>query len=290
MGMIERLAQPDLLVHALADVGEGPVWDERHGTLCWVDILAGLLHETDLATGAHTTAELGTSVGAAAPRASADGFAVAVADGFGYWVDGRLTIADPVLPEPYRRMNDAKCDSRGRMWAGGTHLDFVPGAGTLHRWDGGGPSTVHADGLALPNGLGWSPDDTTMYLIDSVAQRLMRAPFDPDDGHVGAFTELATVDPGLPDGLAVDADGFLWVAVWGGGEVRRFSPAGDLVAVVPMPVSQPSSCAFTPDGTLVITSARHGLTEDELAGEPLAGSVFALATTTRGVPVHAFAG
>ncbi|HVK22743.1 MAG TPA: SMP-30/gluconolactonase/LRE family protein [Actinokineospora sp.] len=289
MGTIEKLVPPDLLIHAEADVGEGPVWDRRGGRLCWVDILAGLIHETDLATGTNTTSVLGTSVGAVAPRGSAEGFAVAVAEGFGLWVDGRLTVVDPVLPEPNRRMNDAKCDSRGRLWAGSTHLDFVEGAGKLHCWDGGS-SAVHAEGLTLPNGLGWSPDDSTMYLIDSVSHRLMRAPFDADAGHVGAFTELAKVEPGLPDGLAVDTDGFIWVAVWGGAEVRRYSPAGDLAAIVPMPVSQPSSCAFTPDGTLVITSARRGLTEDELAGEPLAGSVFAVATRTQGVPVSAFGG
>ena len=122
MAIVQTLPTPDVVVPAEAVVGEGPVWDHRTGHLVWVDILAGAIHETDLATGHQTTATLDTLVGAAAPRAAADGFAVAVADGFGFFVDATCTIADPVLPEPHRRMNDAKCDSSGRLWAGSNHM------------------------------------------------------------------------------------------------------------------------------------------------------------------------
>ena len=175
MAIVQTLPTPDVVVPADAVVGEGPVWDHRTGHLVWVDILAGAIHETDLATGHQTTSTLDTLVGAAAPRAVADGFAVAVADGFGFFVDGTCTIADPVLPEPHRRMNDAKCDSSGRLWAGSNHMEFEPGAGSLHRWDGLGPSVVQRTGFTLPNGLGWSPDDRTMYLVDSMNNRLLRA-------------------------------------------------------------------------------------------------------------------
>jgi len=187
-------------------------------------------------------------------------------------------------------MNDAKCDSAGRLWAGSNHMEFLPGVGTLHKWDGSSPSTVVTDGLILPNGLGWSPDDKTMYLVDSFANALLSTTFDSDDGRVGAFEVLAKIESGLPDGLAIDAEGCIWVAVWGGWEVQRLSPKGELLASVKMPVEQPSSCAFGADGTLYITSAAHGLDDGALADQPHAGSVFALASGTHGVPVSAFAG
>lgn len=290
MSGVQRFAAPDVAVAASATVGEGPVFDHRSGRLCWVDILEGTLMETDLATGEQRTSRFGTLLGAAVPRERAEGFAVAVADGFGLWAGGELQIVDPVLPEPQRRMNDAKCDSRGRLWAGSTHVDFEPGGGALHRWGGAGASVQIAAGFTLPNGIGWSPDDTTMFLADSEKHHVLAARFHPDAGDVEAFSPLFEVADGVPDGLAVDADGCLWVAIWGGSEVRRYSRAGELVGVVPMPVSQPSSCAFGDDGTLYITSARSGLDAAELARQPHAGSVFALPTTTSGVPVHAFAG
>lgn len=282
--------QPEVVIPADADVGEGPVFDQRTGRLCWVDITAGMVHETDLATGAQDSVHIDTMVGAIAPRATGPGFVAAVSDGFGFIDCGVLTVVDECLPESHRRMNDAKCDSSGRYWAGSTHMEFLPGVGALHRWDGEGPSTVMADGFILPNGLGWSPDDTTMYLADSFAQTLLRADFDAAAGEVGEFTEFCKVDNGYPDGLTIDVEGCVWLAVWDGAEVRRFSPTGDLIGVVPMPVGKPSSCTFGADGTLYITSARAGLSEEELAAEPLAGSVFALSTTTAGIPVSPFRG
>ena len=169
-----------------------------------------------------TAAALGTMVGAVAPRAGRPGFAVAVADGFGYTTSGQLTITDRVLPEPHRRMNDAKCDSRGRLWAGSTHMEFVPGVGAFTAGTGTRPASPSPDGFTLPNGLGWNHDDTRMYLIDSMTNSLLSAAFDADEGVVGEFAPLCRIEPGLPDGLAVDIDGCIWVAVWCGAEVRRF--------------------------------------------------------------------
>lgn len=280
----------EVVVRSDAAVGEGPVFDPRTGRLCWVDITGGVLHENDLATGGERQWPLDTMLGAAVPRAEDNGFAVAVSGGFGVVVDGALELLDPVLPEPSRRMNDAKCDSRGRLWAGSTHLEFRPGQGTLHRWNGAEPSAELASGFTLPNGLGWNADDTTMYLVDSMAHRLLSTPFESDEGRIGDFTEVASIVSGIPDGLAVDVDGCIWVALWGGSEVQRFDPRGNLIGRVPVPVSQPSSCAFGPDGTLYITSARADIPEAKLANEPLAGSVFAVATNTIGVPVAPFAG
>lgn len=289
MGPVVTFSQPDVVVRATATVGEGPVWDHRTGRLCWVDINNGLLFETDLVTGDQCASSTGTLLGAAVPRASAAGFAVAVADGLGLFADGKLELVDPVLPEPSRRMNDAKCDSRGRLWAGSTHMAFQPGVGMLHRWDGISPSSVMAQGFTLPNGLGWSPEDTVMYLADSMAGVLLSADYRSDEGEVGLFSPLCTIDEGLPDGLAVDVDGCVWVAVWGGWAVHRFSPSGELIGRIPMPVEKPSSCAFADDGTLYITSASADLSREDLRRQPLAGSVFAIDSGTRGVPIAPFA-
>ena len=167
-------------------------------------------------------------------------------------------------------------------------MEFVPGVGALHRWDGIEPSTTVATGFILPNGLGWNANDSVIYLADSFANTLLSAPYRADEGEVGEFQAIANIEPGLPDGLAVDVDGFIWLAVRGGHEVRRYSADGVLVATVPMPVAQPSSCAFGADGTLYITSARAGLSDDDLVAQPIAGSVFALSTNTQGVPVAPF--
>jgi len=289
--VIEQLPAPDVVVHGDAEVGEGPVLDRRTGRLVWVDITQGWLHQTDLGADRTDSVRFATMLGAALPRESEPGFVLAVSDGLGLWVpDGGLDLVDPCLPEPHLRFNDAKCDSRGRVWGGTNHLEFVPGEGRLRVWDGTGPSRVAAEGMTLPNGLGWSPDDRTMYLVDSFEYLLLRADFDADSGTVGELTTLTRVEPGYPDGLAVDVEGNIWVAVWDGWEVRRFNPRGQLTGVIRMPVAQPSSCAISDSGTLYITSARSGLDDAALATQPLAGSVFALDIGVAGVPVSAFKG
>ncbi|MFK0287698.1 SMP-30/gluconolactonase/LRE family protein [Streptomyces sp. NPDC090499] len=272
-----------------SDVGEGPVFDPRTGHLLWVDIYGCRVYEDDLSTGRQTVTEVGTMVGAVAPRAEQEGFAAAVADGFGFVTGSGLTLVDPVLPEPNLRMNDGKVDSHGRFWAGSNDMEFAPGRGRLHRWDGDGPSVVVADGLVLPNGLGWNAEDTVLYLADSYANLLYRADFRAGPGLLGRLEVLAETDgAGVPDGLAVDVEGCFWVAMHGGREVRRYDPAGRVVGVVPVPVLQPTSCAFGPDGRLYITSARNGLSAEELARSPLSGSVFVLDTGTQGVSVRPF--
>lgn len=286
-----RFSQTELVFRADSEVGESPVWDRRTGHLCWVDIASGKLSEGDVATGTFSTTALSTMLGAAVPRAHYPGFGVAVSDGFGVVADGILDVRDCVLPEPHRRMNDAKCDSAGRLWAGSTRLDFADGGGALHRWSGGAPSEEVVAGLTLPNGIGWNLEDSIIYLIDSIQHRLLAAAYQPDEGEIGDLRELVVFEPEvLPDGLAVDVEGCIWVAIWGGAEVRRFSPSGELLGTVTLPVDQPSSCAFGGDGTLYITSARAGLSEAQLGAQPLAGSVFAVSTKTEGVPVHDFAG
>lgn len=280
--------QPELFLEADAHTGEGPVVDG--GFLHWVDIPAGLIYRTDLATVETASVTIGTSIGAAVPLDSKDGYAVAYENGFGFVEDGVLLPIDTFLSDPNYRMNDAKCDARGRLWAGSCHNDFTTGLGKLHRWDGQASNKVMAENLALPNGLGWNRENTLMYLADSISQKILVSDFDLADDFLPSFREFATIDSGFPDGLAIDNEGCIWLAVWGAGRIIRISPQGKIIAEHHFPVSQASSCAFGADGTLYVTSARKELSESELAKQPLAGSLFTLATDTSGVPVSKFKG
>lgn len=249
-------------VPARADVGEGPVWNAETGELHWVDILAGHIHTSDLDTGATTTHTVPTFVGAAVPRVSG-GFVAATADGFAsVGDDGEFLPRVDLLPAGIR-MNDAKCDRNGRFWAGSTELDFAAGQGALHVLDLDWTSRVVLDGVSLPNGIGWSPDDSVLYLVDTA--ELVVLAFDVDQAtceltHRRVVREFPGTS-GIPDGLSVDAAGCLWIAMWGGGRLVRLAPDGELLAEVPVPVAQPSSCGFVGSrlDTLCVTSARRGL-------------------------------
>ncbi len=278
--------KPELLVQWDAHTGEGPVVDGD--LLHWVDIPTGAVHRTNLKSLETESFTLGLSVGAAIPVESKNAYAVAYENGFGLVVNGELQPIDTFLSDSNFRMNDAKCDARGRMWAGSCHNDFIAGVGKLHRWDGEASHKVMVENLALPNGLGWNKENTLMYLADSISQKIFVSDFDLADDFVPSFRELITIDTGYPDGLAVDAEGCIWLAVWGGGRIIRISPQGAIISEHHFPVTQASSCAFGADGTLYVTSARKELSESELAKQSLAGSLFTLATDTAGVQVSKF--
>jgi sugar lactone lactonase YvrE len=265
-------------VAGTARVGEGPFWDAAAGRLHWVDILSGAISSYTPSTGERTRITLPTLVGAAVPKASG-GYIAATREGFadvtagGAWAT-RLHILDDGI-----RMNDAKCDPGGRLWAGSTRMDFAAGHGALHVLDAGGCTETVLDGLTLPNGLGWSPEGRTFYLVDSVARELNA--FDTDTGGIRlsnrrvlkAFGEGA----GLPDGLTVDSGGCLWIAMWGGSRIVRVSPEGSVIGEVPVPVAQPSSCVFGGPrlDVLYVTTAREGLGH-ALPGTAVDGSVLAV--------------
>ena len=277
----------ELFALDFASVGESPIYDDADRSLRWVDLTAGVLNRRDY-EGGRSSAVVSDLLGAVALTVADEQLAAIGRDGFGYVEGDRFRAVATIDPHPDFRMNDAKPDSRGRLWGNRTHRAFQPGTGSLHVWSGGDECRTVATGFGLPNGIGWSPDDRTMYLIDSTARTLLAAPFDLDDGSAGEFRSLAAIDGGLPDGLAVDVEGCLWVAVWGAARVDRISPSGELVSSLPVPVSQPSSCAFGADGELYITSARADLSAERLAREPWAGSVLVADVGVAGVPVARF--
>lgn len=281
-----------VLVNAHASVGEGPFWDTEHTRLHWVDIPAGRLHTSDPTTGQTTTVTVPTTLGAAIPR-TLGGFVAATGEGFAV-IDatGRLTPRLSFLPDGFR-MNDAKCDPAGRLWAGSTALDFTPGHGALHVLEPDWSTRVVLDGLTLPNGIGFSPDCSTMYLADTFAHRVYAFDFDPAAAAITRQRILIdfAAEGALPDGLAIDADGHLWIAMWGGARLLRVSPAGTVEREVPLPVRQPSSCAFIGTGLdlLAITSAAEDLAPANSPGPD--GAVLALTgLPAPGIPVAGFSG
>ncbi|MGW7574945.1 SMP-30/gluconolactonase/LRE family protein [Streptomyces sp. NPDC054765] len=274
-----------------ASVGESPVWDAEQRSVHWVDMLAGALHSTRLDDGKLTTLTLPTFVGAVALRRRG-GLLAATADGFTVLApDGTIENTHDFLPSG-TRMNDAKCDHHGRMWAGSTAYDFTPGHGALHVLDAAHGLRTVIDGMTQPNGMDWSPDGRVFYLVDSREQQVIAFDYDPDSAQLTrkrTFVSL-TDRPGLPDGLCVDASGCLWIAMWGAARLLRLSPGGELLQTLPLPVIQPSSCAFIADqlDVLCVTTARTGL---DLPAASDDGSLLAVSgLNVRGLPPHYYAG
>lgn len=261
-----------------AQCGEGPVATRDGRELLWVDILGQELHRTSLADGRTATFNVPSVIGAVAERAPG-GMVAAVAEGFAAIDDnGVYELMSDFLP-PGERMNDAKCDVTGRFWSGSTAMDFTPGAGCLHVLEPDWSRRCVLDGLTLPNGLGWSPDNGTFYLVDSRQCSLFAFDFDLVRGRLGRKRLLVSFDArdGRPDGLTVADDGSIWVAVYGGGRVDVFDPDGGKLGQVDVPVQQPTSCALDTCGRLWVTSAWDGQTTPG----SLDGGLFALTVNGR---------
>lgn len=286
----------EVVVPAAAHLGEGPAWDDRDGVLLWVDILAGIVHRFDPMMGLDTSFAVGQPVGAVVPRRG-PGLALAVRDGFAL-VDatGAIEVVAAVETDrPSNRMNDGKCDAAGRFWAGTMDEQRSRrGAGSLYRLDPSLKVTRMVDGVTISNGIAWSPDGTTLYYVDTPTCGVDAFDFDPRGGDIGNRREIIHIDSddGHPDGLSVDAEGYLWVAMWGGWKVRRYSPDGRLDRSITLPVSLVTSCAFGgPRLTdLYVTSSQRGLTAVARREQPLAGSLFRIRSVAEGLPVNRFGG
>ncbi|MFJ1901197.1 SMP-30/gluconolactonase/LRE family protein [Streptomyces sp. NPDC088115] len=279
--------RPEAAVRAHAALGEGPNWDPATGRLIWVDILAARIHTYEPATGRRTVMATEQHVGAARPRAGG-GLVVNLRDGIGlYDADGafRWLVHDA---EPGRRGNDAAVAPDGALWAGTMRYDGTEVGGSLTRVAPDGTATRVLPLVACSNGTGWSPDGRLMYYIDTATRRI--DVFDVDGEQVLNRRPFATVEEGagFPDGLTVDARGAVWVALWDGAALRRYTADGVLERVVELPVRRPTSCAFGgPDlCDLYISTAREGLA----APHPLDGSLLVLPDAGQGLPATPFAG
>lgn len=290
--MLEQ-GQVDVAVSRRAECGEGPVWDASANAVRWVDIIGGEILTTDFTTGTTTVITYPAMVGAAAPRAGG-GFVAAVASGFVELApDGTVTRRVDCLPEGVR-MNDAKTDPRGVYWAGSCSYDFAEGRGGLWRLDAHWEATLILPGLTQPNGMGWSPAGDVFYLVETQARQLLRYAFDPTTSTLDP-TPTVLIDgdgfpEGIPDGLAVDADGHLWIAMFSGGAVHEFTPDGERVRSLDIPTRQTTSCAFVgPElDQLWVTSAAWQISHEEDAE---AGSIFRVdGLGVTGLPIPPFRG
>jgi sugar lactone lactonase YvrE len=270
--------------------GEGPFWDEANDRLLLVDMLAGAVLEVD-ADGDTRRHELG-GVAAAIRARQRGGYILAAENRF--VLLGPDLIEDRPLPavfsDPSIRMNDGGCDPQGRFYCGTMAYDETPGAGTLYRLDPDGSVHMTLSGVTISNGLQWNRAGDTVCYADTPTGRVDRFDFDSASGAFTNRRPFAEISGGgHPDGIAIDEEDGIWVALWGGSAVHRYDAAGRLVVVVELPVSNVTACAFGgPDlRTLFITTSRQGLDPDD---QPEAGAVFRYEAGVRGALQHAFAG
>jgi sugar lactone lactonase YvrE len=285
----------ELAFNARCELAEGPVWEPIGERLAWVDIPDRSIHWFRPSDGTHARRSLPGRAGSIAPRVEG-GMVIAMEDGF--WIldaEQRLRhFATIPAANAETRMNDGKCDPGGRFWAGSVVREGKSRTGALWRLDADGNVTPVVTGVTMSNGMGWSPDGLTFYYIDTAVRRVDAFTFDPGSATVHHRRPLIELPDGpeKPDGMTVDAEGFLWVALWQGWAVNRYAPDGRFDLSIRLPVALVTSCVFGgPDlGDLYITTARSGLSEADFASQPLAGGVFRCRPGPRGLSPSLFAG
>ena len=276
-------------------LGEGPVWSPEEQALYWVDIVKAKLQRWHPESGEYRFWQLPNDIGSFALRKTG-GAIVALRTGFAFldFDSGEVSpIFDPEADLSFTRFNDGKCDRAGRFWAGTMDEEGPNTRGALYRFDPNASCTLMQPGIGISNGLGWSPDNRIMYYTDSVKHQIYAFDFDFDTGTIHNQKIFAeTPEAYVPDGLCVDAEGFVWSAKWDGWKVVRYAPDGSVDLEVQLPVQRPTSCMFGgPElRDLYITSASIGLTTGELEKQPEAGCVFVVKNAGQGLPEPNFAG
>lgn len=279
--------------HARARLGEGTVWDADRQLLYWVDIYNHRVHQYEPATGADVVFEVGAEVGCVGLEGF-DRLILGLRDRIAFLdipTGEIVTLAYVEADNPKSRLNDGKCDPAGRLWVGSMSEEEQPVA-KLYRFDLDGSLHVMETGLTISNGLGWSPDQTLFYLTDTPAQKIYVYDYRVETGEISnrrVHVDL-TGEPFFPDGMAIDAEGYIWSAMWNGWCVIRFNPEGKEVLRVPMPVPCPTCCAFGgADLTdLYITTASIGLSQAEIQNAFYSGDLFCLKTDVAGLPSFRF--
>ncbi len=281
----------ELLHPARAVLAEGPVWhDDR---LWWVDIERGEVHRFDPATLRDESWRLPSRVGFVIPTERGD-FVAGTERGVERFDPVTGAVSPLVHPEPHvagNRFNDAKCDPAGRLWAGTMDLSEAPELGSLYRIDPSGHATRMVDRITVSNGLAWALDARTMYYIDSPTRRVDAFDVDPATGDLANRRCVVELTDGFPDGMCIDDEGHLWIALWGGWSVVCHDPrTGRRLARVEVPVEAVSSCCFGDGGELFITTASRDVTEATRGRQPDAGALFRVRLPVSGPHPPAFAG
>jgi sugar lactone lactonase YvrE len=285
--------KPELLLDAKATLGEGPVWDAKSQTLYWIDIL-----EKRIYAGTEQIAQLDKFIGCLALRPNGALLtALSGGDGFSSFVDiqpdsSQQSVIAAVKESANTRFNDGKCDPAGRFLAGTMAMNESDPAGALYSFDGKQVTKLF-DGVTISNGLTWSPDHKTFYYIDTPTRKVQAFDYDLATGQIAnPRVAIRIADTlGWPDGMTSDTDGNLWIAMWAGAQVTKWNPqTGQLLEQIPVPALQTSSCIFGGKdmNELYVTSARKGMSEENLKKYPLSGGLFKVETKVTGMPTFEF--
>lgn len=281
-----------------AIVGESPLWHTDEARLYWVDIQGKKVHRFDPATGHNETFVLPDLVTCLVFRQQG-GLLLTLRKHFAFFEPetGKLEKLAAVEDElPHNRFNDGRCDRRGRFWAGTMGaIDWNAPVGNLYRMDADLTVTRMQPNVICSNGTDWSPDGRTMYYTESFRYAIFAYDFDPESGAIAnrrIFAEVGRSAGAFPDGLTVDADGFVWSNQVGPGRIVRYDPDGRIERAVQLPVPRATGCTFGGDGLdiLYVTSARETMTPAQLREAPLSGSLFATQPGVRGLKPASFAG
>jgi sugar lactone lactonase YvrE len=277
-------------------LGEGPVWDAKTKTICWVDILNGEIHQFSTLTNQLRTIPVNDMVGAVALCTNGDLIA-ALKSGLAIInrTNGEIKMLHhPEVHLPDNRFNDGKCDPAGRFWIGTMEISEEPDCGSLYMIEKDLSYTKKIEGVSVSNGMAWSPDHSTFYYIDSPTRKVVAYNYDITTGAI-TNKRIAVNIPqteGFPDGMTIDTEGMLWIGHWDGWQVARWDPfTGEKLLSISLPAARITSCTFGGDDLqdLYITSARVGLTEQQLAEQPVAGSLFVINSCGfRGMPAFEF--
>jgi sugar lactone lactonase YvrE len=290
--MNRSISASDAVFEGRARLGEGPVWDDRTGSLFWLDILNRRVHRFFPDGREPSVYDVGDIVGSVALTGD-ETLLIALRHGLAR-LDLRSGEVEPLIDveagKDENKLNDGKPDARGRFWFGSFSQE--DGEAALYRYDPDGALHVMQDGMTGSNGLGWSPDGGTFYLTDSGDKVIYAFRFDESGGEISdrrVFVDLSDSDA-TPDGLCVDAEGHVWSAQFDGGAVLRFSPAGEQVLRLEVPAPRTTSCAFGGEGLqdLYITTASVGLEEDVVDRFVHSGDLFRFRPGVRGLPFHRY--
>jgi sugar lactone lactonase YvrE len=281
----------DILYLSDCELGESPVWDAALSVCYWVDITGKKMFVLNWLTHQVEVVQFSQMISLVVPGRKGD-LILGMQGGIYRFnpKEGALNcLTDFGMDWKQHRCNDGIADSRGRLWVGTMDLDCKEAAGTVYCVNQELQITKQIENVTISNGMAWSPDDTRLYYIDSTSSLVRSYLYEPEEGTIRFEKNVVQVpkETGLPDGMAIDAEGMLWVAIWGGFGVARYNPAnGRQIGWVELPVPQVSSCCFAGEqlDVLVITTARQGMTPVELNKYPLSGHVFHVRPGVTGLP------
>ncbi len=286
----------ELILEAKATLGEGALWHPEQNKLYWVDIEGKALHIFDPATNKDQQFDVGSRIGTVVP-AKGNFALVALQNGI-HKIDtttGKLTMITDPIEEDDIRFNDGKCDPAGRFWVGTMALDTRKGAAVLYCLGADGSIKQVLDNLTIANGIVWTSDKRTMYFTDTRTQQVQAFDYDNDSGEISNSRTIITIPEaeGSPDGMTLDAEGKLWIALFRGGCIARYDPeTGEQLQKVIVPAPHTTSCAFGGKdlNTLYITTGRQGLSDEQKEQYPGSGGLFAVKPGVKGVPANFYLG